>query len=55
MAPTILESIGVKLPERRFGIGSSLFSAQPTLLEKYSVEKYKAEINKRSKLYDSFH
>lgn len=55
MAPTILESIGAKLPERRFGMGSSLFSSQPTLLEKYGVEKYQAEINKRSKLYDSFH
>ncbi len=52
MAPTILESLGAVLPERKFGIGTSLFSDYPTLFERVGVAEYNTKIEKRSKLYD---
>lgn len=55
MAPTILEAMGAKLPLRRFGLGTSLFSDELTLLEKYGVKTYETEISKRSKLYNTFY
>lgn len=54
-APTILEAVGAKLPQRKFGLGTSLFSKEPTLLDKYSVNTYESEITKRSALYNSFY
>ena len=55
MAPTLLESAGARLPEGRYGLGTSLFRpGQPTLLEAKGVEYYEAEIHKESSLYRSF-
>ena len=53
-APTILESMGAVIPDRRFGLGVSLFADRPTLFEKYGREKYEEEAPKYSKLYASF-
>lgn len=53
MAPTILEAIGCELPNGRFGLGVSLFSNNPTLLEQ-NKDRYFEEISKRSELYEQF-
>jgi phosphoglycerol transferase len=55
MAPTILESVGADLPARRFGLGVSLFSDYPTLLEKYGAERYEEERRNPSRLYSSLY
>lgn len=54
-APTMLESIGVILPQRRFGIGTSLLSAEPTLLERVGMDDYQNEMQKRSVLFHTFY
>lgn len=38
VAPTLLEAMGFSLPGGRFGLGTSLFGKEPTLLEKYGAE-----------------
>ncbi|MDR2457300.1 MAG: LTA synthase family protein [Clostridiales Family XIII bacterium] len=54
IAPTILEAIGFSLPDRKFGLGVSLFSDQPTLLEIYGEDELNEKLSKNSKLYESF-
>ena len=51
IAPTILESLGVVMPEHRFGLGTSLFSSQKTLLEKQGFKYVNDELRKPSKFY----
>jgi len=51
MFPTILASMGVKIPGNRLGLGANLFSDEPTLIEKYGFEKVEAELSKVSKYY----
>lgn len=51
MAPTILEAIGANLHKNRFGLGTSLFSKEKTLLEKYGVQYVNEELAKRSPFY----
>lgn len=51
MAPTILESVGAKLEGRRFGLGTSLFSKQKTLLEQYGTSYINSEFKKHSSFY----
>ena len=53
-APTILEAIGAKLPNRRFGIGTSLFSSQSTVIELLGEEKFAEELGKTSRRYNMF-
>lgn len=53
-APTILEAIGADLPGRRFGIGTSLFSARPTMIEELGEKAYAAELGKTSPRYNRF-
>jgi phosphoglycerol transferase len=55
LAPTILEAVGAVLPEGRFGLGVSLFRDIPTLLEEHGYERLNEELQKRSRLYDSFY
>ncbi|MEE9453566.1 MAG: sulfatase-like hydrolase/transferase [Paracoccaceae bacterium] len=43
--PTILEAMGVKLPNSQAGIGVSLLSDQPTLLEQFSIESLNAALD----------
>ncbi len=54
-APTILESLGVKLHDHKFGLGTSLLSSAPTLLEKKGECFYYNEVRKKSKLYNNFY
>ncbi|MCM1323739.1 MAG: LTA synthase family protein [Acetobacter sp.] len=54
MAPSILESLGITLSERSFGLGHSLFSDTPTLLEKLGFTKLKMQLLANSKIYNKF-
>lgn len=54
MAPTILESIGAKLEGRRFGLGTSLFSKEKTLVERYGIAHINEELKKHSSFYGRF-
>lgn len=49
VAPTLLEAAGATFPERKLGLGVSLFSSQRTLLEKDGVKKFNKENLSRSK------
>ena len=51
IAPTILEAIGANLHEHRFGLGTSLFSKEKTLLEKHGVEYVNKELAQKSQFY----
>lgn len=55
IAPTLLEAIGAVLPERKYGLGVSLFSDEPTLVEKYGTETVNLELSRRSRLYGDFY
>lgn len=50
--PTTLASIGVSIEGERLGLGTNLFSENPTLLERFGIEKAKTEIYHKSKLMD---
>lgn len=52
MFPTILSSIGVKIEGNRLGLGTNLFSAEPTLFEQYGVEYVNKELEAQSKFYN---
>ncbi|MDR2529307.1 MAG: LTA synthase family protein [Synergistaceae bacterium] len=55
LAPTLLESAGGKLPEGRYGLGTSLFRSHlSTLLETKGERYYNTEAQKKSVLYQSF-
>ena len=51
MAPTILEAIGATLEGHRFGLGTSLFSNEKTLLEKHGAKYINDELSKKSPFY----
>lgn len=51
--PTIVESLGATIDGHRLGLGTSLFSNQPTLTEgKMSVKEMDINVRKKSKIYD---
>ena len=51
--PTIVESLGAQIEGHRLGLGTSLFSNEPTLTEgKMSVEEMDVNVRKQSKVYD---
>ena len=54
MFPTILEAMGAKIDGRALGLGRSLFSGEPTLLEKYGKDSLNVLLGTKSSLYDSF-
>lgn len=54
IAPTILESAGIELPDGKFGLGVSLFRDTPTLVEQYGLEYVNEQTRRCSVLYDSF-
>ncbi|WP_297698061.1 LTA synthase family protein [uncultured Fibrobacter sp.] len=54
MFPTILEAIGADIPEHSLGLGRSLYSREPTLLEKYGLDSLNKALGKRSVEYDYF-
>ncbi len=43
--PTILASIGAKIPGEKLGLGVNLFSAQPTLVERLGFDKLNQELS----------
>lgn len=50
--PTILASIGVKIPGERLGLGTNLFADKETMLEKFgSVKAYDSKLEDRSEYY----
>lgn len=50
--PTTLASLGVSIDGNRLGLGTNLFSEEPTLIEKYDIETINAELGKKSRLID---
>ncbi len=51
MFPTLLEIMGYELPERKAGVGVSLFSDKKTLAERYSYQKQVDIFNKNDSFY----
>lgn len=54
MFPTILEAMGAEIPNGALGLGRSLYSSSPTLLEKYGLDSLNRALDKRSMEYDYF-
>ena len=54
MFPTILEVMGAEIPNGALGLGRSLYSSSPTLLEKYGLDSLNRALDKRSVEYDYF-
>lgn len=52
MYPTILASIGIKIEGERLGIGTNLYSGEPTLAELKGLEAFNDEISKKSDWYN---
>lgn len=52
--PTILESIGAEIPNGALGLGRSLYSTNPTLLEKIGQDSLDNALKKRSSEYNYF-
>lgn len=50
--PTTLASLGVTIEGNRLGLGTNLFSTEPTLLEIYGMEEMKTGINSKSEVMD---
>jgi phosphoglycerol transferase len=55
IAPTLLELAGAKWPSERFGLGVSAFSAKPTLVEKFGLERLNRELGSKSSFYQQFY
>ena len=51
LAPTFLESIGAQVEGHRFGLGTSLFSEEKTLCERYDPDWINQEFQKRHPFY----
>lgn len=52
--PTILESMGAEILGKKLGLGRSLYSTEPTLLEKYGIDSLNNALKERSIEYDYF-
>lgn len=52
MYPTILASIGIKIEGERLGIGTNLYSGEPTLAEFKGLEAFNDEISRKSDWYN---
>ncbi len=52
MFPTTLAALGVEIPGDRLGIGTNLFSEQPTLMEEFGYEQFYTELSRRSRFYE---
>lgn len=53
MFPTLVEALGYEIEGHRLGLGTSLFSARPTLMEELGEAKLSKELKKKNRLYDS--
>jgi phosphoglycerol transferase len=54
MFPTLLEAMGFSLESRAMGLGKSLYSNEPTLLERYGQKALDSLLRERSIQYDYF-
>lgn len=54
MFPTLLEAMGFSLEGRAMGLGKSLYSDEPTLLERYGKKTLDSLLRERSFQYDYF-
>lgn len=50
--PTTLAAMGVEIEGDRLGLGTNLYSAEPTLLERYTVEETNEGLQQQSQLMD---
>lgn len=50
--PTTLAALGVTIPGERLGLGTNLFSDQPTIPEEIGYDSFVEELGKRSNYYD---
>lgn len=51
--PTIMDAVGVDVEGDRLGLGTSLFSDKPTVLEQIGdTERFNEQMVKRSAVYD---
>lgn len=55
VAPTLLQAAGAVWGSDQFGLGISLFSESPSLVEKYGVTELEKILSSRSPLYESFY
>lgn len=55
MYPTVLASIGFKVPDDRLGLGVNMFSGKETLAEKLGYDYIESEITKSSDYYKQFY
>ncbi len=52
MFPTTLAALGCTIEGERLGLGTNLFSAEPTLMEQFGYRELCVELNKRSEFYE---
>lgn len=50
--PTVLEAMGYTIPDHRAGLGVSLFSPSPTLVERYSLEEMNRRLRDENRLQE---
>lgn len=50
--PTTLSAMGVEIEGHRLGLGTDLFSKEPTLVERDGLETFNEELSRRSTFYD---
>lgn len=50
--PTILASLGFKIPDNRLGLGTNLFSDRQTLAEEIGLEEFNSQLKLKSQYYD---
>lgn len=51
--PTIIEALGASIDGDRLGLGTSLYSRIPTLVEELGFEEFNKQLSQRSEFYDS--
>ena len=51
MFPTTLAAMGCTIEGDRLGLGTNLFSNQPTLMERFGYDKLCKELSKKSEYY----
>ncbi|MBR1707666.1 MAG: LTA synthase family protein [Clostridia bacterium] len=51
--PSVLASIGVRIPGEQLGLGVNLFSGYPTLSEQFGYDLFFDELNRKSSFYDN--
>ena len=52
MYPTVLAAMGVKIEGNRLGLGTDLFSNEPTVFEEFGYDYVNKELAKKSEFYN---